>query len=441
MSLLTDLRRKWRVRRMTSFIKESKKLSKDLIPIGKAEQTRKKAVNFTHPQDDSISWNDRLWLLDTRERAQGQILLLDTCLVEIDRVLKLNPEREALAEFVKIFSHLVDEDERKVDGINDLKTALNALRNVWSEVVRTISVVKTHMWAMQTFLRFSELSRLEIGSLIIGALIVLGAVRMVFFYQAAAAQSVSAYWTLDDLIIEGITIAPLVVVVLLFFELLFRVFGTYLVPKTLKNPTKMVLFLFGALLVFTSCFGYFRGKAVFVEFRETEGDEVATVMDNTILRNVHLVGTTSRTAVFLKATQGKSSLQNSKRKNYWNTICCVADEFRIGLPFFDLPWTQCQKPDGDQPYQVLVMDRAQVVCHARGNMANICTDLPIRKGAVVRQEDLNTLLNDNFRTAQKGLADKGTKALNDRIDVLEEHIDRHYSKITARLSLLAPDSD
>ena len=441
MSLLTDLRRKWRERQMANLIKEAKALAESVCSMDTVDQARKKASNLANRQDDGMSWDDSQWLMDARKRAQEQILLLDLCLAKVDRVCRLKPGEVVLAEFVKGFSQLGDGDERKVDGINDLKRTLNSLRNAWAKVLRTISNVKTRVWAMQAFVRFSDLSRLQMGSIIIGGLILLGAVRMIFFYRAAAAQSVSAYWTLDDLMIRGIATAPLVVVVLLLFEGSLRVlmmskYCAWLIPK---HPTRMIMVLFAALLLLAASFGYVRGRAVFVEFTETGGDEVATVMDNTILCDVHLVGTTSRTAVFLKATADRSSVRNSQPPGCWNTFVCAADEFGI-----DLPWVQCEIPNGNQPYQVLVMDRAQVVCHAKANNGNICADLPIRAGAVAKPAYLNERLNEHFGSVQQRLDEVGlevTVAVGERIDEVEDHMDRHYGQITARLPSLGPDSD
>ena len=441
MSFLTDLRRKWRDRQMATLIREMKALADRVHSMDIVDQAQKKASNLADRQNDSMSWDDRRWLMDTRKKAQEQVLLLDLCLAKVDRARNLNPGEEVPAEFVKCFSQLGDGEERKVDRINDLKRALNSLRNAWAKVLRTISNVKTRVWAMQAFVRFSDLSRLQMGSIIIGGLIVLGAVRMVFFYRAAAGQSVSAYWTLDDLIIQGIATAPVVVLVMLVVELLFRVlstskYGAWLIPK---QPTLMIIVLLAALLLIVANFGFFRGRAVFVEFTKTRGDEVATVMDKTILRDVHLVGTTSRTAVFLMAIPKTTKVENSQPPGYWSTFwstfLCAADEFGI-----DLPWDQCVKPKGNQPYQVLVMDRAQVVCHAKTKNGNICENLPIRPGAEVSQGYLDKRLNELQRRQDK-VALKVTGAVGKRIDSIEKHMDRHHDQITNRLPSLGPDSD
>ena len=267
---------------------------------------------------------------------------------------------------------------------------------------------------------------------------------MVFFYQAAAAQSVSAYWTLDDLIIQGITTVPLVVVVLLAIEAVFRFVRTPLLPTILRHPVWLVLVCVAILVISASVFGHFRGKGVYVEFTETHGDEVATVMDNSILRDVHLVGTTSRTAIFLRATQVKTALAGSEPRSYLGTLSCAAAEFRIGIPFVDLPWTTCEIPTANHPYQVLVMDRAQIVCHARASASESCADFPIRDDALVRWPDVIEGLDEQFGAVQRRIDEVEQEvvgAFGDGIHGVEEHMDRHYGRITDKLASLVPESD
>ena len=89
------------------------------------------------------------------------------------------------------------------------------------DVAKITQDIKPPVFMTHAFLRFSYSSGIEIPSMFVGGLIALGAIYMAFYYESAAGQSVTAYWTLNDLIIQGILVVPAVVFTILFAEALF----------------------------------------------------------------------------------------------------------------------------------------------------------------------------------------------------------------------------
>ena len=425
MKVFTVIQEWFRQRRLEQLTRDLRTLTEKLYAIGEAQIVREKAIRLGDAQAQQVKWDDRLWLIDAKEKANEQVFFLDMCIVNLDRAHRLGPGKGTLAELFGPFTGLLG--DKTPNAIVDLKSALHELRNTWS-VVKSMPNVGTHVFAMHAFVRFSELSKLQVASVLSGALVVLGAVRMVFFYHAAAAQPVSVYWTLNDLVIQGVTVVPWVVLLGVSCEVLVRVFRTWVTPKILRYPAFTVASLVLVAIVSVSWFGYVMGTTEFKEFRKSRGDEVATVMDNTTLRRVHLIGTTVRTAVFLMATKGgEDSLATAEVAGYGRTLRCAASEFLFG-------WFECPRRQGNAGYQVLVMDRAQVVCHARGREQNVCEEL--RRETNPTASRVDERIDNNLRAIQQRQGDVEGRIIgyfDEKIATVEEHMDRHYNRIADRL--------
>lgn len=296
----------------------------------------------------------------------------------------------------------------EVNGLRTLIAAINARMDLYKDLLGTVRQKKVRLLALHAVFRFSERGSLQLGSLAVGSVIVLGMFYMWFYYQAAAGQFVHRYWTLDDLIIQGINAVWLIALVLSGFEFLFRwllrgfelerKYRTQICAMSLNHPNWLVAVLLLLLFGVTSVVGQWSGRRTYDDFVSAatrNGSELqsATMTDGTILKQVHLVGTTSRTAVFLQqpaddGTNGDFDVPPGYIET-WREV--------IGL--FPLPAVvrglsrkretgrcSARKSTDEQlcglasnggKYRVLVVDRAHVLCHTRGT---ICENLPKREG-------------------------------------------------------------
>lgn len=289
--------------------------------------------------------------------------------------------------------HCYKEVSDPLSGLAGLCSALQARHRSWDGAVAEIRKVKTRVFAAQAIFKASERSGVELVSLLVGTLIAIGALHMMFMYQAAAGQFVTAYWALDDLFVQAIAVVPPVALVLVAFEVAFRVCrigieghrpSNRFVRWVLFSPNRIaIVFLMTALVVGT-LWGYFEGVAKFAEFSNAshQTSESATVSDGTVIRDVHLVGTTSRTAVFLQKVPGKTweSLESLPSRTYLEVAACIVHKI--------LPVTadsECRVVNADALYRVLVMDRAHILCHAQGS---VCEDLRAKKLRTVVKDEL-----------------------------------------------------
>lgn len=366
------------------------------------------ASDETSSELRSSRWEFSKRLYETRLEAENQIDVLRKCAEKVDEARKLNLQGDDLKIFLHCFSERLDNE---IGDLLALKIALASRQDEWETVLETINRKKVRLFFSHAIFMFSDISGLEIGSLLIGGLIGLGTVYMWFFYQGAAGQFVHTYWTLDDLIIQGINMTWLVLSVLLLFELLFRVLlkvceghmeSVWSKPTDKQTGSKeqnfkrnvvsdgllagissMFLYvlrkpLMGlgvfiiTLLLSASILGYLNGTEEFYKFKQAAKTEleVATVIDKTILRNVYLVGTTSTAAIFLR----------SKANSKWNDFEKPSTYFLIWkqiIQLFPNPMLLFVDPTRDSEptntvhnhllYEVLVLDRAQITCHSRGD--------------------------------------------------------------------------
>lgn len=165
-----------------------------------------------------------------------------------------------------------------------------------------------------------------------------------------------------------------------------------------KSPQLSCWHISFFLLVVTSIVGQWSGKRTYDDFvfaaTENRSElESATMTDGAILEQVYLVGTTSRTAVFLQKPIENGPGGFDVAPGYIETWLKV-----IGL--FPLPTSirklfgrrgdmqcpsercvgeiPCRQASNSGKYRVLVVDRAHVLCHTKGN---ICETLPGRQSS------------------------------------------------------------
>ena len=145
----------------------------------------------------------------------------------------------------------------------------------------------------------------------------------------------------------------------------------------LRHPT---LFAASSLLLLMYCisyWGYYQGVTTWNHFKETGRNESATMTDRTQLTRIHLVGTTSRTAIFLQASpqtsgevatpqDGLASIERDA-PGYFATL---KDTLSM-LPFRE----SSDRVSSDAGYRVYVLDRDKIACH--GAIGH-CEELALR---------------------------------------------------------------
>ena len=163
----------------------------------------------------------------------------------------------------------------------------------------------------------------------------------------------------------------------------------------LRHPFKVNLPSVAFMVLVTWVCGYTTGQTIHDDFfaltslpEEEDASEedlrrarrLATVTDGTILQDVFLVGTTSRTATLLQVTHWgtRSTDEDSK---------CAKPKEDPTLPEVDRPSTDAEPNQGRNEcvlrHRVLVVDRAHVVCIATGkaclDQARIQEKSPLHK--------------------------------------------------------------
>ena len=360
----------------------------------------------------SSRWEFSKRLYETRLEAENQVDVLRKCAEMVDEAANLKIQDDNLMRFLDCFSRRLDGD---INDLVALKKALGSRQDQWEAVLEEINTKKkVRLFFSHAIFMFSDISGLEIGSLLIGGLIGLGTVYMWFFYQGAAGQFVHTYWTLDDLIIQGINIAWIVVGVLIFFEILFRVLfkiceghmasirskttdmqmgskGQILNSNVvsdgslnrfsriflyiLRKPLRVLLIFIITLLFSTSLIGYLNGTEEFYKFKQAANKpetelEIATIVDKATLRDVYLVGTTSTAAIFLQPIVNEKSNDFVKPSGYFCIWIQILQLFPNPILLFVDPTKDSEptQPVQNPMYQVLVLDRAQITCHSKGNL-------------------------------------------------------------------------
>ena len=441
---------------LQTLIDTSSKLVDDLIPIARASDVRKKATIYAGSDTSLDSWDISKWRTESRNVADQQLVIIQDCSAIVDRALELQSsfqEQQLNEKFVACYSEKLELDDDA--QLFHVKNKLASHASDWISTVAKIRDVKARAFAVQAFFKIAERSGIEVASIVIGGLIVFGAVHTTFFYQTAAGISISNYWALDDLFIQSILFAPYAIAALFGLELwfrfvrrsyesderlssasLYRTAGT-LYRSVLTRPTRLVFYFFGFLLLLAATSGFVGGCSTFEGFKDwDESDsESATVTDETILEDVYLVGTTSRTAIFLKVNDW-DKLDDEVPHTFGNVTACIV----AGL----YPGTHnrlCNWPSQDKvsAFSVAVMDRAQVICHAkvdtceqpRPSQTQSSPDiLQVLNGQQAKMQKIEQHLGRHLPSIQNGILATHRLVHDVETEVvdLQEHVDRHYWK-------------
>ena len=359
--------RLWRARHQLAYI-ESRAWS--LPTQDQRAATIKRMRHYEAHVREGAGWNVSRRVMEARLMADEHIRTLRSCARAAGRVARMDsaaaPSNKLAERLRRVLGETPQSFASAEQGFRDYALA-------WREIADEARHIKTPVMATQAFSNLSDRSGLEVVTLVLGGLFVLGAVHMLFFYRAAADEFVFMYWMWEDMVIEAINMAPILAVVLALAEALFRFvrwIGERLgllwgVLFIVHHPALFAVVLSLLLTASASWWGYFRGLSIWYEFDRTGGVQSAAILDGTVLTNAHLVGTTSSAAVFLRAASPTTAIERRPPSyaDVTRDIVCA------------LPVLQCDAREVNETYFVYVIDRDKVVCHARGPQ---CADLPGR---------------------------------------------------------------
>lgn len=362
-------------RRQDRLLTEARALAAGILPPGEAVARARELPDRVRQVDGKDRWKSWRWLIATHNVAQDQLPRLRDCRGLITRSKSVGRDldqdaQEAFAnELIVTFRGALRLDPAEVSSLTEVDGDFEECEKKWLEIAEKVREERPPVFVSHAFLRLSDSTGLEIASLFVAGVIGLGAIYMAFFYATAAGQAPTAYWTLDDLIIQGITILPQLFVALVVVEVVFgvvrRIFGgkgSYRWHGMIVAHPLLVAFgFFVVMAVVLAMTGHEQGEAKLADFKssmkpEEKRRQMATVLDRSVLENVFLVGTTDRTAIFLQLKDPKKSV-DVRAPTLRETVSCVLSSFGI--------WDESCVGGHRPNHRVLVMDRALVVCHAK----------------------------------------------------------------------------
>ncbi len=402
-------------------------------------------------------WEAWRWLIRKYRETDVELRYLDKCHRNVWLAKRMELDDEDQKNFLGCFSTFATD----LASLDQLSRAIDTRKKLWNRLRAKVRQVRPNVFVTHSFLMLSESSSVESGSLIVGGLIFFGAVYMNYFYIAAVGETVQAYWTLDDLINHGILVLKQVMVAILALEILF-LFWRWLISMishkyaytphwfVLKHPLWLVVSSFAILTLVASTWGTYAGAAKLSEFQSMtpNNTELATVSDGTVLRNVFLVGTTSRTATFLQVENWGAPVLGADGELIDCRSNATVDQDGEVDPISDA----CVA----DPSRVLIMDRALIVCHAKDEIcirqermitSSLQAPDPDNGGADTAIVDLEAQLDDV--ETQVGELTGTIEALTGSNDLTAEfrtmrteidlHLNRHLNLIDARIDRLDED--
>lgn len=363
-------------KRQDRLLTEARALAAGILPLEEATGRADELPDRVRQVDGKDRWKSWRWLIATHYVAQDQLPRLRDCgrLIERSKSVRRDLDQKAQVAFenalISTLTHALRIDPRGASSLDAVSKRFEECEKKWGEIAEKVRDERPPVFVSHAFLRLSDSTGLEIASLFVAGVIGLGAVYMAFFYATAAGQAPTAYWTLDDLIIQGIMILPQLFVALVVVEAVFgvarRIFGgkgSYRWHGMIVAHPLLVAFgFFVVMAVVLAVTGHGQGEAKLDDFKSSmkpgEKRQMATVLDRSVLNDVFLVGTTDRTAIFLQLKDAEKPV-GVRAPTLGETVSCVLSS--IGI------WDEsCD--GGDRPnHRVLVMDRALVVCHAKEN--------------------------------------------------------------------------
>lgn len=381
--------------------------------------------------------------------AQDQALRLDNCCKLVRRAVAMrldDDSRNSLRESLfDCFAKPLELGREQASSLDELLKVLEERSSPWRGLVEDVQRVRPPVFVSHAFLRLSDSTGVEVASLFIAVLMALGAINMAFYYATVAGQAANAYWTLEDLIIQGVLVLPWIVAALIVVEIVFAIVrqvfrgpgGYRWHGVILAHPLQMAVAFVLVMAVALSIEGHLTGTKVLEEFETTmnpdniDNRQMATVMDLSVLNNVYLVGTTDRTAIFLQMKESATSVKVDP-PSLEQAASCVATSFGIGKK-------TCVGGGGPN-HLVLVMDRALVVCHARmGECEVVKRDEKGKPEAPPgRLAEQLTALAGNV-TAIKRWSRDHDERLNAELRDVEKHMNRHLNIILAGMGAKSED--
>ena len=376
-------------------------LAGELFSKKVVKEKLEKAKEYAEGTDRSVGWKRWMWLINTHRTARRQASLLNKCTSRIAQSRLINMRRRDVKCVLKCFKDPIG----KVGSRKELKEKLASTRKDWLRIQKKVEEVRLPISFTNVLLLLRTRSGIETTSLLIGGLIAVGAVYMSYFVETAVGISAYTYWTVEDLVVQGILMAPYIVGGLLAFEVLFfalRLSFTrrwrYVVYGWISkfHLSSVSLFLVFMMIV-VSLLGLSRGNGAFQKFARmsTKSAQMATAIGGKRLNNVYLVSTSDRTAIFLRAkfptTEINSESNNSRvdsssasseskdldkpynawrdqmklkprrKAGYWKTTSHVLFPFSDKKP----STAPSSSKTGPKLYGMVVMDRALILCHAQ----------------------------------------------------------------------------
>ena len=366
-------------------IDESRVLGQMIHPHAAARDDLASLGDYRLGIDGRNRWDVWRSLVRADHASVEQLDVLVQCRRKVASADELRIQGNTLSCFLACFDKL-----GKHGSLATLTKSIDDRTTSWEELQTQIREAKPRVFVSHAFLMLSDISGVETVSLFIGGLIALGAVHMKAFYDGAVGETVAAYWTLDDLIVQGILVLEQVAVSLLLIEVVFYCIHrltlilngeskSYVAHWWILRHPFIVILPSVAIMVLVACvWGYTAGEKARNEFldltslpEEEDASEeklrkaprLATMTDGTILQDVFLVGTTSRTATLLQVTQWGTRSPDEDRK-------CTKPKEDLTLPEVDRPSPDAEPNQGRiecvRRHRVLVVDRAHVVCIATG---------------------------------------------------------------------------
>ena len=430
------------------FIEEARWLGPSLRGRKDSERVLEVAARYEQGIEGRRRWKAWRELIGVHEQCEGQLRALKRVHNLLKEVEKAGLGARQRSEFFDAFSHLVQND---ADA--ELLEELRKRERSWLRVRAKVKEVAPDVFVTHAFLMLADLSGVEMASLVVGGLVGLGAIYTWAFYEAAIGMSVLAYFTWEDFTYQGLRVLLEIAVALVLVESVFWVCrgirrrsslnGAFAAHRwVLKRPVMMVASVVAFTALLTFCSGWLFGRLDRATFfgKEPCDLELATVLDGSILRNVYLVGTTSRTATFLQVRDWDDSASSGPGAR---ADCEGEVSHPVGarmLEFVAAVRTvffhpirdpdELERKDAGFSERVLIMDRALVVCHARGDA---CLEQGRRSPDPAVKEAIADLAKRLEGVAQ---SDELVELKTD----VDKHLNRHHDQIRALVGAPGADS-
>lgn len=400
-------------------IEESRSLGQDLRGRKHAKRVLEVAAGYEQGIEGRERWRSWRDLIGVHEQCEGQLRALKSVNDLLKEVEKAGLDEEHRSEFFESFSHLVENNAEA-----ELPDELRERERSWLGVRAKVKEVAPNVFVTHAFLMLADLSGVEVASLVVGGLVGLGAIYTWAFYEAAIGMSVLGYFTWEDFAYQGLRVLLEISVALGLIETFFwawrairrrssqnRAFAAH--RWVLRRPVRMVAGVMAFTAALTFCSGWLFGRVERAKFFETErcSLQLATVLDGSILEDVYLVGTTARTATFLQVrnpqdlaapgTGAEADCEEEAPQSLGTRVreLIMAVRAVVRSPIRDPK--EWERKEARFSERVLIMDRALVVCHAKGNAcgkqgrkrpnptaADAVADLAMSLGGVARSAEL-----------------------------------------------------